>query len=330
MSAKTGWLRVGAIVCGFAALAQSGAPTPAAAAETVTYLFPAPPSLPAFGPIQVARARGYFQAEGIEFKEATARGGVDAAKQIGAGNALVGGVLGDTPIIVRANDVPVRAVALFGGQGFMQLVAREDAGINSPADLKGKTITALSFQDTTFYALLGVLRSVGLKQADVDAQAAGPTGVWQLVATGKAHAMAGVPDWIPPIEQAGVKVKIMPGDRYFPTMAQAIGASDTAIRDKPAVVRGVVRASLKGMKDIMTDPAGAAADFAKFVPGMTGKDDYIAAVFRYYASLVYPGQKTLGEFNPDRVAKLQDFYLESGIIQKKTPVAELFTNQFVQ
>jgi NitT/TauT family transport system substrate-binding protein len=324
------WLRPVAAGCGLAVLAHLGVAQSAGAAETVTYLFPAPPSLPAFGPIQVARARGYFQAEGIDFKEATARGGVDAAKQIGAGNAILGGVLGDTPIIVRANDVPVRAVALFGGQGFMQLVAREDSGINSPADLKGKTITALSFQDTTFYALLGVLRSVGLKQADVDAQAAGPTGVWQLVATGKAHAMAGVPDWIPPIEQAGVKVKIMPGDRFFPTMAQAIGASDSAIREKPAVVRGFVRASLKGMKDIMEDPVASARDFAKSVTGMAGKDDYVAAVFRYYASLVYPGQKTLGEIDPARVAKLQDFYLESGIIQKKTPLADLFTNQFVQ
>jgi NitT/TauT family transport system substrate-binding protein len=29
------------------------------------------------------------------------------------------------------------------------------------------------------------------------------------------------------------------------------------------------------------------------------------------------------------MAKLQDFYLAKGIIQKKSPVDELFTNQFV-
>ena len=52
--------------------------------------------------------------------------------------------------------------------------------------------------------------------------------------------------------------------------------------------------------------------------------------FVYYAKLVYPGQKELGEIDPERVAKLQDFYLAKGIIQKKTPVEELYTNQFVQ
>jgi NitT/TauT family transport system substrate-binding protein len=37
----------------------------------------------------------------------------------------------------------------------------------------------------------------------------------------------------------------------------------------------------------------------------------------------------LGAVDPERVAKLQDFYFAKGIIQKKTPVDELFTNQFV-
>ena len=34
---------------------------PAQALEDVTYLFPAPPILPAFGPIQLAKGKGYFE-----------------------------------------------------------------------------------------------------------------------------------------------------------------------------------------------------------------------------------------------------------------------------
>ena len=36
-----------------------------------------------------------------------------------------------------------------------------------------------------------------------------------------------------------------------------------------------------------------------------------------------------GRIDPARLAKLQDFYLAKGIIAKKTPVDELYTNQFV-
>ncbi len=301
----------------------------ARADETITYLFPAPPLLPAFGPIRLAQGKGYFQKAGLTVNFATGRGGVDVAKQVGAGNVPLGGIVADAPIVVRQNGVPVKIVCLFGGKGFMQLVVRADSGIEKPADLKGKTITVMSFQDTTFYALLGLLASAGLTKDDVDIQSAGPVGVWQMVATGKSVGMAGVPDWIPPVEAAGVAIKVIPTDEFFPHMAQAIAASDQIIKDKPDMVRAFVKAALHGMKDIMDDPNAAAADFVKFVPEWTGKEDQVKEAFAYYDKLIYPGQKELGAVDPERMAKLQDFYLKAGIIEKKSPVDELFTNQFV-
>ena len=302
----------------------------ARAAESVTYLFPAPPILPAFGPIQLAKARGYFEKEGLDVKFEVGRGGVDVAKQVGAGNAPVGGIVADGPILVRGNGVPVKIVAVFGGRGFMQLVVRQDSGIAKPADLKGKTITVMSFQDTTFYALLGLLASAGLTQSDVDIQAAGPTGVWQFVAAGKSVGMAGVPDWIPPVEAAGVKVNILQTEDYFPHMAQGIATSDEMIKTNPELIQKVVTAALHGMKDIMDDPEGAAVDFVKFVPAWSGKESAIKWTFEYYAKHVYPGQKKLGEVDGQRLAKLADFYLAKGIITSKVPVEDLYTNQFIK
>jgi NitT/TauT family transport system substrate-binding protein len=303
--------------------------SPARAAEKITYLFPAPPLLPAFGPIQLAQGKGYFAQAGLDVSYAVGRGGVDVAKQVGAGNAPLGGIVADAPIVVRQNGVPVKIVCLFGGKGFMQLVVRKDSGIEKPADLKGKTITVMSYQDTTFYALLGLLASAGLTQNDVNIESAGPVGVWQMVATGKSVGMAGVPDWIPPVEAAGVAVNVLPTDEFFPHMAQAVAASDQTIKDRPDLVRSFVKAALHGMKDIMDDPDKAAVDFVKFVPQWSGKEGQVKEAFAYYDKLVYPGQKVLGAVDPDRVAKLQDFYLAKGIIQKKTPVDELYTNQFV-
>jgi NitT/TauT family transport system substrate-binding protein len=316
----------GGIALGLGVLAAA----PARADETITYLFPAPPLLPAFGPIRLAQGKGYFQQAGLTVNFATGRGGVDVAKQVGAGNVPLGGIVADAPIVVRQNGVPVKIVALFGGKGFMQLVVRKDSGIEKPADLKGKTITVMSYQDTTFYALLGLLASAGLTKDDVDIQSAGPVGVWQMVATGKSVGMAGVPDWIPPIEAAGVAINVLPTDEFFPHMAQAVAASDQIIKDKPDMVRAFVRAALHGMKDIMDDPDKAAVDFVKFVPEWSGKEDQVKEAFVYYDKLVYPGQKVLGAVDPDRVAKLQDFYLAKGIIQNKSPVDDLFTNQFVE
>ena len=226
-------------------LAFGGAPAQAQTLEKVTYLFPAPPVLPAFAPIRLAQGKGYFKDAGLEVSFAVGRGGVDVAKQVGAGNAPIGGIVGDGPIMVRGNDVPVKIVAVFGGKGFMQLVVREDCGIAKPADLKGKTITVMSYQDTTFYALLGLMASVGLKQDDANIQQAGPVGVWQSVATGKSVGMAGVPDWIASVQAAGAKVNVLPTDEFFPHMAQGIAVSDDMIKKNPQMIRKFVGAALQ-------------------------------------------------------------------------------------
>ena len=131
----------------------------------------------------------------------------------------------------------------------------------------------MSYQDTTFYALLGLMASAGLTQNDVNVQQVGPTGVWQFVAEGKSQGMAGVPDWIPPVQAAGVKVKVIPTETFFPHMAQAIAASDDIIKQKPEMVRKFVKAALRGMKDMMDNPDKAADEFVSFVPEWKGKED---------------------------------------------------------
>lgn len=301
----------------------------AADGEKVTYLLPAPPFLPAFGPWMLAQARGYYKAEGLDVTFRTAKGGVDVAKQVGAGNAAIGGGIGDTPIIVRANGIPVKAVAVLGGKSLTQLVAEKGSGITSPKDLKGKTVTTLSYQDTTYYALLGALSSAGLTKNDVQIQGAGPRGVWQLFIAGKADAMAGVPDWIGLAFAKGKKLTIMPVDDYFPSMAQAILASDDTIKKRPELIGKLVRATLKGLKDIMTDPAGASVDYVKAVPRHKGKEKAMESVFRLYNKYVYPGQTRVGAMDEARLKKVQDFYVSQGIVRKAAPLADLYTNQFV-
>jgi len=125
-------------------------------------------------------------------------------------------------------------------------------------------------------------------------------------------------------------VKVFSSDDYFKSMAQAILVSDETIQKRPELVRKLVRATLKGMQDIMKDPAAAARDYANAVPQHKGKEANVEAVFKLYNTYVYPGQKVLGAMDPERLAAVQKFYVKEGIVAKETPIAELYTNQFVQ
>jgi NitT/TauT family transport system substrate-binding protein len=305
--------------------------TVAAAQEKVTYLFPAPDFLPAFAPFQLAKAKGYFTEAGLEVEFQVGKGGADVASQVAVGNADLGGGIGDTPIIVRANGLEVRGVALLGGRGLTQLYWRTDSGATGPANLKGKTIGVLAFQDTTYYNLLGALASQGLSKTDVDAQAVGAGGMIQLMISGEVQAISGVPEWGAAIRAAGVELGHMPVDELFPAMAQAIIASDKTIAERPEVVRGFVGAVLKAIDDIEADPAQAAKDYVAAVPQHAGKEAEIEAIMRDYVALVYPPAAGMarGSFDPARIKAVQDFYLANGLVQTAVPVEDLYTNDFV-
>jgi NitT/TauT family transport system substrate-binding protein len=298
--------------------------------EEVNYLLPAPSFLPAFIPWVLAQQRGYYAQEGLKVTFQVSKGGVDVAKMVGAGNAPIGGAIGDTPIIARAQGIPVKAVAVLGGGSLTNLVVHDGQGVTGPKDLKGKTVTVLAYQDTTFYSLLGMLASAQLTKNDVDVQAAGPTGIWQQFAAGKAVAFAGPVDWAINARDAGAKIKIYRGDQYFPSMAQAILASDEMIQKRPELVRKLVKATLHGLDDVMKQGKGVVPDYIAGAPNFKGKDKFIEDVVEYYIEFTYKGQKTLGAMDAERLAKVQKFYVSQNIVPKEVPLAELYTNQFVQ
>lgn len=298
--------------------------------ESITYLLPAPKNLPAFAPWILADHQGYFKEEGLEVDFVSGKGGVDVAKQVGAGNAPIGGAIGDTPIIVRANGVPVKSVALMGAGGLVLVASHEDAPIDEPEQLKDKTITVIAYSDTGYYSLLGTMQKAGLTRDDAEIQAAGPAGVWQMFASKKADAMAGVPDWVATVRHNGGKVHLMDPAKGFNSMAQAMIASDDTIKNNPELVQRIVRATLKGMTFIMNDPEAALTAYLEAIPAHKGREDEMREVFNLYNKYVYANQAVPGEMDPERLAAVQDFYVSQGIVGKAAPVEELYTNQFIE
>lgn len=303
-----------------------------AAAEKVTYLFPAPAFLPAFIPFQLAMKRGYFTKNNLEVTFQTGRGGADVAKQVAVGNADLGGGVGETSMIVRPNDLPVRAVAQLGSHSLFQLTTRKDVGVKTIADVKGKKLGVIGYQDTGYYALLAVLAANNIKRDQLEIQAVGPAGVTQLMIAKSLDGIMAVPEWADAIETAGVPLDYFDIDKIFPAMAQAILTSDKLIKDRPQAVRGFVHAVLQAVRDCMADPAAAAKDYVAAVPQHAGKEAEMERILRRYVKNVYATEpaSALGTFDPQRMATVQKFYLENQIIQKAVPVADLYTNDFVK
>jgi NitT/TauT family transport system substrate-binding protein len=302
---------------------------PALALDKVRYIFPVPAETPSVGIWQIANYLGYYKDEGIEVEFLIGKGGVDAATSVGAGNAEFSGGIGDTSMIVRANGVPVRGIMLFGGGSLTVLSFRKDANIKKIEDLKGKKISVLGYQDTTYYSLLGVLGSAGIKKADVDVQALGPAGMTQLLVGGEVQAMASPPDFAVTAQIAGAETDVIPAGLYTASMAQATIASDKIIKENPDLVRRFTRATMKAFVKFRSDPNAMAETFVEAVPSQKPNLDRIKKIFSLYASVTYGGQTIPGAFDPNVLNKVQDSYLALGVVRRATPVSELYTNEFV-
>jgi NitT/TauT family transport system substrate-binding protein len=157
-----------------------------------------------------------------------------------------------------------------------------------------------------------MLAAAGLTKDAVNIQATGPANIWKFFLARKADGMAGVPDFIAEVEKAGAQIRVIPSSQYFESMGQAILASDQTIRERPALVRSLVRATLRGMRDIMRDPVAAASTYVSAVPDRQGQEKQVRRVFELYKQYVYGGQRIPGEMNRDQLAKLQAFYVKRG------------------
>ena len=329
MPIRSGQLRI--LVRAVAMLLTAvGATTQARAAEEVNYLLPAPSSLPAFAPWVIAKQLGYYKDAGYDVTFITGKGGIDVAKQVGAGNAPLGVAQGDSPVFVRGNGVPVKTIAVIGGGALSVIVARGDRNIHDFKDLRGKKINVMSYQEASYYALQGILARNGIGKEDVSVQAVGPGGVVPLVVAGSADACVCTPDWEVDVRNALPDAVSLPTFGNFPTMAQAIIASDETIAKRPELLRALVKATLRGMEYVINDPAAGAKAYAEATPSFVGKEAWLTQVLTNYRDRTYKGQSVPGAMDVEKLKAAQDYYAQQKIIQTTFPLDDLYTNAFVK
>jgi NitT/TauT family transport system substrate-binding protein len=316
-------------------LAASAAVRPAFAAPAkVTYVFPAPATLPAFIPWQLAMKRGYYATNKLDITFRVTHGGADVAKQVGVGNVDIGGSNVATVIVVRPNGVPVRNVALLGSHPLFTLVTSKAVQVKSLTDLRGKKLGVIDYQDSSYYMLLAVLAAEGINRSELTIEAVGPAGVTQLMIAKSLDGIMAVPEWAVAIEDAGLPLDYWSIEKIFPAsaeLAQSIVTSDDFIKRKPEIVRGFVDAVLHAVHDCMSDPASAAKDYVSFMPEHKGQQAVIERILRRYVTQVYQTtpSSALGKFDPARLKVLQEFYLKHNLISSAVPVKDLYTNEFV-
>jgi len=281
-----------------------------------------------YAPFYVAVERGYFKEEGIEV-EFDYKFETDGVKLVAAGELPLSVVSGEQVVLARAQGLPVKYVAQWYHQFPIAVIALESSGIRAPQDLKGKRIGLPGFFGATYVGWRAFLNANGLSESDVNQIEIGFTQVAALQ-QGQVDAVVGYANNEPVVLAAnGYPVVVFKVADQVDMVANGILTSDRVAKDNPDLVRGFVRALLRGVEDTIRDPDAAMAISVKYVEGLKADDPIQRQVLLETVELMNPGPKKPGASTAEAWQNTQNTLLAMGQVKQAADINTFFTNEFL-
>ena len=215
-------------------------------------------------PLLMAVERGYFAEEGLDVQVDSGSGSAGAINRVASGAYEMG--FGDLNALVEFlaenPDGPgIQGVYVVYDGSPAAVFARKDRGIESPADLVGKSLAAPAFD--TGYRAWGIFAAANDLDADgVEWQNVDPTLRETLLVRGDVDAITGFYfTSLLNLEGRGMgeeELTILPFPEYgVPLYGNAIIASEAFAEANPEAVEGFLRAFNRALAETLADPEGA-------------------------------------------------------------------------
>lgn len=264
-------------------------------------------------PWYAAIAEGFYKEEGLDVSIIAGQGGAKSIQAVASGTATLGFMGVPEVALARAGGANVRLVAVNYQKAPIAVFSlNPGANVTSVKQLQGLTLGSGSGSFTP-KILAGFMAQNGLD----------PKSLTVVNIAPPARASALLTRNVPSIEfyvmskpglEAGAKgagaslTTFVPGDHGLELYSNGIGVTDAYLAKNPEVVKGFVRASLKGWKFTLEHPDKAAEDEIKFIP--TLKPEVIKAEIEIIRNLaVTPDVEKhgLGWFDPAKIKTNLDF-----------------------
>ncbi len=285
----------------------------------------------------LADDRGYFKAEGLDVTLDQGNGSGAAVPLVANGTYDVG--FGDINALIelaakKPDDAPIAVYVMFNQPPFTVAV-KADSPIKSPKDFEGKTLGGAANDGALklFPALCKITKIDCTKVKITNMQ---PNLREQMLMKGQVDGVFGYVNTIRfSAKLMGVQENeirfINYGNYGMDLYSNAIIVSKKLAKEKPEVVRGLVRAINKGVLDTLKDPDAAVAAVAKRealikIPVERQRLDATLKDEMNHPEIAKIG---LGNVDPARLKKSIDILVEANSLPRTPTVAEVFTPAFL-
>ncbi len=313
--------------CGGAATGSGTASTPSAPLKDISIGLGYNPDVQ-FAPFYVAKSKGYYQAAGlnVNFNHGIVP---DLVGSMIAGKNTFVFASGDELLVARDKnkDLKVIDVANVFQKYPVSLIVPADSPIKTLTDLKGRTIGEPGPFGATHTGLLALLYNAHLSLADVKVQAIGFAQVAALIGH-KVDAVMGYSNNEPlQLDHNGFKVRTFAVSDYQPLVSNSIITTDQTLQGQSQTVHSFVQATLKGLRDVINDPAGAVQVTKGFVPGLNASQ----ALQVLQATIpIYRGDGHLGYNDSATWSSMAQFLVAQKMIGPVANLSQVYTNQYIQ
>jgi NitT/TauT family transport system substrate-binding protein len=285
-----------------------------------------------FAGFYLAKARGYYEAEGIDLT--INPGGPNLlTENLVATGADTFGLSGGTDSVFasREKKLPVVCIGVGHQQTPFFFVARADGPIHTLQDFKGKTVTA--WYTGANYVLLGMLAKAGLKPGDFTMQpqqvSVSPfvDGQIDVVTATKYN------EFYTLMTRMGRdKLRTFVAEDYGITFPRdTLITSETTAKQKPEMVKGFLRASIKGWREALKDQkAGVDAVMAVAPTLDRAHQEFMLAEAGKLMTAGTAGEQGLFWIDDSAVKSAHDFLLQNGVIKAPIDLAAAYDRSFLE
>jgi NitT/TauT family transport system substrate-binding protein len=279
-----------------------------------------------FAPFYVAVERGYFAQEGIEL-EFDYSFETDGIQLVGAGKLPFAVASGDQVILARAQGLPVVYVTEWWQRFPVAIASLAETGIETPSDLAGRTVGIPVLFGASYIGWQALVNATGLDPSDVKLETIGYSQAPSL-SEGRVEAAVIYANNEPIVlAQEGFSVNVIEVADYADIVSNGLVASEKVIAERPELVRGFVRAFLRGLADTLADPEAAFEICTRHVEGLADNAGLGKAVLE--ASLRYWQTDQPGYSEAAAWEQAQQAMRDAGLLEETVPVDTLFTNEFL-
>ncbi len=279
-----------------------------------------------FTPMYVALEKGYFADEGIEI-ELDYGMEADILGLLGAGQLQFAIGSGDQVVLARSAGLPVVYVYDWYGRFPVSIVSLADRGIETAADLKGKTVGISHLAGASYVGWRALAEAAGLADDDLTLQAIGYTQVAALTSGQVDAAVCYFMNEPVQLEASGVAVNQILVNDLVPLPSNGIITNETTIAANPQLIRRLLRAFDRGLRYTLDNPDEAFAIAERAVPEISGAREVQRAVFD--ASLELWRTDDLGVSSDTDWAAAAEFMLRDGLVDEAVDPGRAFTNEFL-